>query len=121
MAWKAASPVAFDTVFTSSLRGGCVQAAIRKATTRTVFFIGFALRQNPFHEGAVNVRQPEVTPLEFVRQPGVVDAQTMQDGRVQVVDVDRIACDVVTEIVRLADGNARLDAAAGQPDGKAAR
>ena len=39
----------------------------------------------------------------------------------QVVDVDRVVGDVVAEVVGLAVGDAGLDAAAGQPDGEAAR
>ena len=46
---------------------------------------------------------------------GVVDAQQVQDRGVQVVDVDRFFDDVVREVVGLAVGDARLDAAAGQP------
>ena len=46
--------------------------------------------------------QPHVQPLELERQPSVVDAQAVQDRRVQVVDVDRVLDDVVAEIVGLA-------------------
>src|SRR5712692_7555931 len=49
------------------------------------------------------------------------DAQAVQDGRLQVVDVNRIFRDVVAVVVRLADADAAPDAAPGQPHGKAAR
>ena len=49
----------------------------------------------------------------------MVDAQAVQDRGVQVVDVDRVLDDVVAEVVGLAVDDARLDAAAGEPDGEA--
>src|SRR5262245_49476831 len=45
----------------------------------------------------------------------------MKQGRVQVVDVDRILGDVVTVVIGVAEAHAGFDAAAGQPDGEAAR
>src|SRR5687768_14849441 len=44
----------------------------------------------------------------------------MKDRCVQVVDVNGIGGDVVTEVVGLAVDDAALDAAAGHPDGEAA-
>ena len=41
--------------------------------------------------------------LELVGQPCVVDAQAVQDRGVQIVDVHRVARDVVAVIVGLAD------------------
>ena len=78
-------------------------------------------RQDRLHDVAGDVGQAVVAALELERQPRVVDAQAVQHRRVQVVDVDRVAGDVVAEVVGLAVGHARLDAAAGQPDGEAAR
>ena len=69
---------------------------------------------------AMHVGQAVVPALEPESQPGVVDAQAMQDRGVQVVDVDRIPDDVVAEIVGRAVGDPGPDAAAGQPDGEAA-
>src|SRR5205823_4674017 len=73
------------------------------------------------HNVAADVGEPEVAALEPVRQLGVVDPQAVQHGGVQVVDVDGVLDDVVPEVVGLAVGDAGLDAAAGQPHGKAAR
>ena len=70
---------------------------------------------------AMHVGQAVVAALEFERELFVVDAELMQDRRVQVVDVDRIADDVVAVVVGFAVGDARPDAAAGHPDGEAAR
>jgi hypothetical protein len=58
----------------------------------------------------VNIRQSEVMPLVFVRQPCVIDSQAMQDRRVEVEYRNRIARDVVAEVICFADGHARLDA-----------
>ena len=70
---------------------------------------------------AVHVGQAEVAALEAVGQPGVLDPQQVQDRGVEVVDLDRVLDDVVGEVVGLAVDEARLDAAAGQPDREAAR
>src|SRR5215469_1742736 len=49
----------------------------------------------------------------------MLEAEAAENRRVVVVNVDRIIHHVVTEIVGFAVGNARLDAAAGQPSSKA--
>jgi len=77
--------------------------------------------QDRLDNPAVHVGDAEVSPLELVGQPGVIEAQQVQDRRFQVVDFDRVADDVVREIVGLTMSLARLDPAARQPDGKAAR
>src|SRR5262249_8526112 len=58
---------------------------------------------------------------EAVGQALVVDAEGVEDGGVQIVDVDGIGGQVVAVLVGRAVGNARFEAAAGQPDGEAAR
>ena len=73
-----------------------------------------------FHD-SMDVGQPEVAALKLEGQLRVVDAQAVQDRGVQVVHVDRILRDVVAVVVGLAVGDAGLHAAAGQPDGEAAR
>src|SRR5262245_475554 len=50
-----------------------------------------SLRQDRLDDLAVYVRQSVVPALELVRQPGVVDAQAVQDRGVQIVNVDRVA------------------------------
>src|SRR5262249_42673494 len=74
-----------------------------------------------FHHEAADVGQPEVSSLEFVRQLGVLDSQTMQDSRLQVVNVYRIFENVVAIIVGLADGEAALNPTTGHPNRKTAR
>src|SRR6476659_2574485 len=44
----------------------------------------------------------------------------MQDRRVQIVDMDGVANDVIAKIVGFSPYDARFDPAAGEPDGKAA-
>ena len=69
----------------------------------------------------MHVGQAVVAALELECELFVVDAELVQDRRVQVVDVDRIADDVVAVVVGLTVRDARLDAAAGHPDCEAAR
>ena len=63
----------------------------------------------------MHIGQAEVAALEFVGQLLVVDAHAVQDGGVEVVDVDGVFGDVVAEVVGLAVGQAALDPAAGHP------
>ena len=65
-------------------------------------------KQNLLHHIAMHIRQPEVAALEAVGQPGVLQAEQVQDGRLQVVDVDRILADVEAKLVGSAVGEARL-------------
>ncbi len=64
--------------------------------------------QDFFHHVAMHVGQAVMPALELERQPGVVDAQAVQQGRMQVVDVHGIASDVVAVIVGFAMCEARL-------------
>ena len=53
------------------------------------------------------VGQPEVASLMPVGQARVIDAQTSEDGGIQIVHVHRIGGDVVAVIIRLAEGDAK--------------
>src|SRR6476661_6557103 len=55
---------------------------------------------------ALDVGQSEITALESIGQLLVIDAQQLQHGRVQIVDVDRVLDHVVAEVVGLPDGDA---------------
>src|SRR5262249_25772526 len=68
---------------------------------------------------AVDVGQTEVAAGIAVGQLGVVEAEQVQDGSVQVVDVDRLFDGLVAELVGCAVDMAALDATAGQPNGEA--
>jgi len=74
-----------------------------------------ALGQNRLHQISVHVRQAVVPTLEFVSQLGVVDAEKMENGGVQVVDGDRILHDFVAEIIRPSVGEAFPDAVRSGP------
>jgi hypothetical protein len=78
------------------------------------------LSQNLLDNISSDVSQSEVASLIFKGQSCVVDPRKEQDCRVQVVDVDGILRDVVTEIVRLAYSYAALNSASCQPHRKAA-
>src|ERR1043166_771973 len=70
------------------------------------------LRENAFHDLAVNVSEAKVAALETIRELFVIDAEAVHHRRVQVVNVNGVFDDVVTVVVRLAVSDARLDAAA---------
>src|SRR5262245_33205431 len=65
--------------------------------------------------------QPLFKSLKLVGKSFVIDAQTVQDRRIEGVDVNWLVDDVVAEVVGLAVGNSTLDAAASQPHAEIAR
>ena len=71
------------------------------------------------HDFSVDIGDAVVAALEAEGQPFVVDPEAMQDRRIEVVNVDRVADDVVTVVVGLAD-NARPDPATREPHREAA-
>src|SRR2546421_508031 len=70
---------------------------------------------------AGDIGQAEVTALKAIRQFLVVEAEQVQDRRLQVVDVDRLVDGVETQLVRSSVGKASLCAAAGEEDGEGVR
>ena len=74
-----------------------------------------SLREELFDNLAVNIGEPEVTPLKSVGEFGVIEAEKVHDGRVQIMNVDFVLGGVEAEFVGFAHGEAGLDAAAGQP------
>ena len=77
-------------------------------------------RQDALHGVMLfNPCQSHIEPLEFHAQPSVVDAEAMEDGSVQVMDVYWVGNDVIAEVVGLAMDDARLNARARHPNGKA--
>src|SRR5439155_23958086 len=75
------------------------------------------LRQQLRHQFAVHVRQPEVAALEAEREPFVIEAEQVQNGRLEIVDVNAVFGGGEAELIRGTDADAGFDAAAGQPDG----
>ena len=68
-----------------------------------------------------NTCKSHVESLDLERESLVIDSQTMQDRGVHVVDVDRVADDVVAKIVRLTVDDTRLDPSPRHPNGEATR
>ena len=66
----------------------------------------------------VHVGQAAVDAVVAEGQPGVVDAEQVQDGGVEVVAVGGVLDGLVRPLVAGAVGDAPLDAAAGQPGGE---
>ena len=67
----------------------------------------------------MHVGQAKMAALEFVGQAFVMDAQLVHDGRLQIVNVDFVFCDVVSELIGFAVAMAGLHPAARHPDAKA--
>ena len=72
-------------------------------------------RENRLHHLPMHIGQPEVAPGVAVRQLRVVEAEQVQDRRVQIMHVDLLLDGLVAELVGGAINRAALDAAAGQP------
>jgi hypothetical protein len=77
-----------------------------------------ALGEDAFYDFAVDVGEAEVAALGAEGELGVVEAEEVKDGGVEVVHVDGIFGDVEAEVVGGAVGEAFFDAAAGHPDGE---
>jgi hypothetical protein len=77
------------------------------------------LRQNLLDYFAVNVGQAVFAAVVEERELLVVQTQQVQDGCVQVVDVNGSFDGVEPELVRSADDLAALDAATGEPHAEA--
>src|SRR5262245_62824639 len=71
--------------------------------------------QNLFHHLAKNVCQSEITARIAKRQAFVVESEAVQDRRLEIVNVDWLLDDVVTQLVGRTMNDARFDAAAGEP------
>src|SRR5437867_2506334 len=78
--------------------GGRIAADL--CNTRAV--CALSLRDDVADDGAGNVRQTEIASTIAVGQLRVIDAQQMQDRRVQIVDVDRLVDRLESKVVRRA-------------------
>ena len=79
------------------------------------------LRKERPDDVALDVREAIPTSLVLEGQPLVVDAEQVEQRGLEVVDVHRVAHDVVPELVGLAVRDAALHAAAGHPDRERSR
>jgi len=75
-------------------------------------FISRESRQHVLDHAAVDVGEAVVSALEPVGEPGVVQAQQVQDRRLDVVNMHWVFNDVETELVGRAQGETRLEATA---------
>src|SRR4029079_19529086 len=66
----------------------------------------------------MHVGQAVIAALEAECELGMLQAQQMQDGRLQIVHMDWISDGAKAEFIGFAQGNAGLDAAAGQANGE---
>ena len=69
----------------------------------------------------MNVRQPEVTALEAIRELLMVHTKQMQDRGVEIMNVNRLIDNVVAEIVGLAVNLSAFDATTRHPHREVAR
>ena len=69
------------------------------------------------HYFAGDVGEAEIAALETVGKLAVIEAELVEQGGVEVMDVDGIGDGGEAEIVRCADGGAGADTAAREPDG----
>jgi hypothetical protein len=70
-------------------------------------------------ERSMNIGEPKIAAAVAVRELLVVQAELVQDRRVQVVDMDTVFDRVHAELIGRAVHHAALDAAAGQHHRKA--
>ena len=93
---------------------------IQKPFSNRFSLTGPRSSQYPRHQLSMYIRQAVPPALVLERQALVVDAEQVHQGGLEVVDVDGVLDDVVTEFVGFAIDGAGLDAGAGHPDGEAA-
>ena len=79
------------------------------------------LGQQVLDDVTFDIGQAEAATLVAERQSFVVDTEEVQDGCIEVMDMDRFFDDVVTEVVGLPINHPPAHASSGHPSGKAAR
>ena|SRR5260221_7096509 len=78
-------------------------------------------RKYLLHDPPTDIGKPESTALVLEYQLFMVDPKQVEHGGVEIMDMDRVSDDVVTELACLAIDHAGLDSAAGHPTREAAR
>ena len=76
----------------------------------------FSLSEQGADDVAVHVGQAVVSPLKAESQFGVIKAQQVHNGRLEVVNVDGVFGDGESEFVGFAVLETAFDAAASEPD-----
>jgi hypothetical protein len=85
--------------------------AVRRCEAAIDHRAGASRQQRPDHR-PVDVSQSEVASLEAVGEAFVVEAEQVEDGRLEVVDVDLVGGDMEAEVVGGAVAEPGFDAAA---------
>src|SRR3984957_15881417 len=68
--------------------------------------------QHFFDDVPFDVREPEIATHVFIRQLGVIEPQAIENGRLQIVDVDLILNYAEPELIRFPYDRAALDSSA---------
>src|SRR3954466_9033567 len=71
------------------------------------------LSQQRFHDLAFDIGQPIIAALESEREPFVIEAEQMQNRRLQIVNENFVLRDAEAELIRFAVRESALRAAAG--------
>lgn len=71
----------------------------RSQGTRPWLFFLFGLRQNWPHDMTLNIRKSIVTALKPISQLFVIDSEKVKKGSLEIVDVNRVVCDVEPNVV----------------------
>lgn len=66
----------------------------------------------------MHVGEPEVSALKTVGQPGVIKAEQMEQGRIQIMNMDWLLDNVEPQIVRSPVDGSRLDSSPCKPHAK---
>src|SRR5882724_2574037 len=69
----------------------------------------------------MHIRQPEITALEAIGKSFVIEPQQMQNGRLEIVNVDLVAHDGEAEFVGFAVSDSVFDSASRQEKREAIR
>src|SRR5207248_7083029 len=72
-----------------------------------------------YHRRLLHAGELYIEPLKFIGEPVVIDAELVEDGRLEVANVDAVRDNVVGEIISLAVHDPRFDARSGHSDGVA--
>ena len=82
---------------------------------RPLFSAWIYLRDEIFNDVAMDIRQSIVPPLKSERQFFVIKPKQMHDGRLQVMNVDRVVNHVIAKRISLAVTHASSNSATGHP------
>ena len=69
----------------------------------------------------MHIGEAKAAPLETIGQSLVVDPQQVEESRMEIMHMNRIAHDIVAIFVSLPHGLTRLDAPTGKPHAEATR